>query len=519
MKNLILAVLILSTCHSFAQTRIITHLTSGGDFETTMILANTAATDQNYRIGAYDRQGNLSALAEGTLAAGKTLFTTPGELFPPQGPDGEQGQWITMAPMPTSRQELPMALLDGKIYVCGGLLASGLTSDIVEVYDPATDSWETAPPMPAPLHHSSLEALDGKLYVIGGYFSVPFTPKRDVFVYNPSTRVWSAGVELPITNGGSASVVLNGGIHVLGGTGSSGGGHYRYTPGASEWERLTPLPFQTEHLAATIYDGKIYIFGGRWTINTNQTAVYDPATTNWTLLAPMPTPRSGLAAATLGDRIYVVGGELPGAFDTNEEYDPLSDSWRTVAPMSSPRHGMDAITYDNKIYVIGGAPEQGFSDTDLNEAFSIGGETPEISHLVIEEGDQIQVTVAYRSARSDVLTSPAHTSETQTSSQRWRIYPGNTSLTWDGIAVVNLGGEATAFTVSLRDSDGQILGQTQYNDLQPMAKQLVVLSNDLPPAVDSYYHLEATQAVAVVALRGDQADSALLWENAALAIP
>jgi N-acetylneuraminic acid mutarotase len=70
------------------------------------------------------------------------------------------------------RSEITSAILnDGKIYVIGGLNATGKNIDAVEVYDPSTDRWSnnTAAPLPEQRDHAAAAAYNGKLYVVGGY--------------------------------------------------------------------------------------------------------------------------------------------------------------------------------------------------------------------------------------------------------------------------------------------------------------------------------------------------------------
>src|SRR5262245_64402144 len=94
------------------------------------------------------------------------------------------GTWQTLAPMPTARQELATAALNGKIYAIGGYDSSGTPTNIVEVYDPATNTWSSAHPIPFPLHHNSAAVAAGKLYSFGG-------PSTLAFVYDELNDSWS----------------------------------------------------------------------------------------------------------------------------------------------------------------------------------------------------------------------------------------------------------------------------------------------------------------------------------------
>jgi N-acetylneuraminic acid mutarotase len=59
--------------------------------------------------------------------------------------DPENNTWQERSPMPTSRNHAAIGVVNGKIYVLGGRLGAVFVNasptDVVEEYDPATDSW------------------------------------------------------------------------------------------------------------------------------------------------------------------------------------------------------------------------------------------------------------------------------------------------------------------------------------------------------------------------------------------
>ena len=74
--------------------------------------------------------------------------------------------------MPTARESVAACSVDGKIYAMGGMTPdsvfwSGLR-DIVEVYDPGTDTWSTKRKMRTARLWFSTSVVDGKIYLIGG---------------------------------------------------------------------------------------------------------------------------------------------------------------------------------------------------------------------------------------------------------------------------------------------------------------------------------------------------------------
>src|SRR6187399_1301515 len=94
------------------------------------------------------------------------------------------GTWQTLAPMPSFRQELASAVLDGKVYVMGGLDENVVSTATVEVYNPATNSWSAAAPLPFIMNHNSAAVAGGRLYCFGGGGNV-------TFVFDPPSNSWS----------------------------------------------------------------------------------------------------------------------------------------------------------------------------------------------------------------------------------------------------------------------------------------------------------------------------------------
>ena len=282
------------------------------------------------------------------------------------------GRWITRPALPTPRQEMPHAVLDGKIYVVGGLDGARTASNLVEVYDPATGVWSTAASLPIPMHHLTLAPANGKLYVLGGYVGDSFNPTPRVFEYDPSADTWTEKTRMPTSRGAHVAVTVDGTIYVIGGAafGAILGTNQMYNPATDTWTTLPAMPTPREHLAAAAIDGTIYVIGGRTSFNNFRTLeVFDTDTGSWTLLQGMPTARGGLAAAALHGKLYVFGGEFPGVFSQNEVYDPATDQWQQAAPMPAPRHGIGAVAAADTIFIIGGGPVAGFGVTNVNSGF------------------------------------------------------------------------------------------------------------------------------------------------------
>ena len=64
--------------------------------------------------------------------------------------DTESGVWSTLAPMPTARWGAAAFVLEGKIYVYGGVVWADCVggTDVVERYDPVSGAWDTVSSLP-----------------------------------------------------------------------------------------------------------------------------------------------------------------------------------------------------------------------------------------------------------------------------------------------------------------------------------------------------------------------------------
>jgi hypothetical protein len=76
------------------------------------------------------------------------------------------GVWIPACPLPRPRGAGAAGVIDGRLYVVGGLRASSVAD--LAVYDPASDTWTELAPMPTARDHLAAGVVDGRLYAVGG---------------------------------------------------------------------------------------------------------------------------------------------------------------------------------------------------------------------------------------------------------------------------------------------------------------------------------------------------------------
>ena len=139
--------------------------------------------------------------------------------------DPATNRWETRSPMPTARNHAFASVVGGKIYIIGGQLGGSFTSaasntDVVEEYDPTTDSWGVPRArMPTPRSGGAHGTYRGRIYVAGGqtYDAHLLTAHRALEAFDPATNQWSILPSMPSPRHGVAGVVIGNRFHLIGG--------------------------------------------------------------------------------------------------------------------------------------------------------------------------------------------------------------------------------------------------------------------------------------------------------------
>lgn len=280
------------------------------------------------------------------------------------------GTWYPLASMPTPRQEVATSVLNGEIYVIGGFNTAGQATNVVEVYNPNTDTWRRAAPLPIVNDHGAAATVLGGIIAFGGQ-------SNRTFVYLAEGDFWFELASMRYQHGGTPAVgvLYDDYIIVAGGTGGGMTGNEveLFDPYNNVWIELARMGVPRNHTAGGVIDNQFYVAAGRGSAGSATAfEVYDPTQNTWTRLPNLPTGRSGVAAGVVYGCLYVIGGEMPGVFSEVEVYDPGAGAWSAATPMLTPRHGIYASVIDNAIYIPGGAIQQGFGATGINEVFVVG---------------------------------------------------------------------------------------------------------------------------------------------------
>jgi N-acetylneuraminic acid mutarotase len=271
--------------------------------------------------------------------------------------------WAFKAPMPSERKYTATAILNGKIYVIGGMLESGgaVITNQVEAYDTITNTWSTVAPLNTQRAYVAASTANGKIYVFGGRTdaSCGSCQTNTVEMYDASTNTWSYVASMPEPRQGHTSSEVNGKIYVIGGTDWTVKKDtvWEYNPTTNSWDP-TPksnMPTARCHMQSAVIDGKIYVPAGVIT-DTGLTTleVYDPSNDTWETKANLNYGRWYAATAAVNGKLYVFGGMSNG--DKVEEYDPSTNVWLIKPNMPVPmnEYSNSSAQYNGKIYLFGG---------------------------------------------------------------------------------------------------------------------------------------------------------------------
>ena len=227
------------------------------------------------------------------------------------------GTWTTKKSMPTARSGAETAVWNGEIYVIGGR-AGNTVMNTVERYTAATDTWTTMPSMPTARWYPMVEAVDGKIYVVGGIAGTGDARRTlSAFeVFSVSDNTWTKLPDAPFSRQNGATAAIGSDLYVISGRGGTGEGAStvalvnKYSSTASRWTTVSSLPTaRTGVRGGATENGKIAVAGGAAEEKTIPAVlVYSPQTDRWEQQGSLQSPRSGQSCVVIGNTLYVLSG-------------------------------------------------------------------------------------------------------------------------------------------------------------------------------------------------------------------
>jgi len=289
-------------------------------------------------------------------------------------PQGEGGEWVKKADMPTIRTGLSSSTVNEKIYAIGGEALLGnnnhVFSSAIEEYDPKTDTWTRKSNMPTARNFLSTSAVSGKIYAIGGW-AVNVGVFSTVEEYDPMTDTWIKKADMPTPRAYLSASTVNEKIYAIGGAAGPDenvalAAVEEYDPKTDTWTKKADMPTARHSLSTSAVNGKIYAIGG-WGPNVGVFSTveeYDPMTDTWIKKADMPTGRCRLSTIAVNGKIYAIGGHDGNTpISIVEEYDPNTDTWTKKVDMPTATYSLSTSAVNGKIYAIGGEDNTSFLST------------------------------------------------------------------------------------------------------------------------------------------------------------
>lgn len=285
-------------------------------------------------------------------------------LLPGTMQAAEEG-WQPKADLLEIKDRMNLVSVNGKLYAIGGLSGKKYINAIDE-YEVETDKWTTKTTFPTGGRSSSSSVvIDGKIYITGGVASSGAVTKS-LDIYDPSTNVWTKGADLPVTLAGHSSQVVNNKIIVVGGFTRFNDAvttTYEYDVSTNSWSKKADMLESRRYTSSALIDGKIYATGGYNDSKGVLSSVeeYDPVKNIWTKKTDMPKERYNTATISHNGLMYVIGGALATASlsgpatDAVDIYDPKTDKWSIGPSLDIPRHSIAVAELDGKLYIAGGS--------------------------------------------------------------------------------------------------------------------------------------------------------------------
>lgn len=244
---------------------------------------------------ATDQSGRIYAV--GGVTSGE-VFTASAERYDPT-----TSTWTYVAPLPEAVAAGAMtALPGGDLLLAGGQVSAGL-SDRTYLYSVLQNQWTLAAPLSLPRFATvAVLASNGRAYVIGGSTTGPYAAVDLIEEYDPASNTWTTRAQMTTARYTPAAIADGSLIYVFGGSdGSPLASAEVYDPSTNQWAPIASMQSARSHMAgARPLPGWVLVVGGAevdqahtvedYTVNTNVWGAGVPATPTATVtVTPTPT--------------------------------------------------------------------------------------------------------------------------------------------------------------------------------------------------------------------------------------
>ena len=288
--------------------------------------------------------------------------------------------WEEVAPLPVGLSAHAAVLLQGSVYVGGGLEGKSITdkkpSYKLHIYNICANQWSTSPII-TPHCSFAMTILDDKLIIAGGDKDDVPTNKVHILdrgVWKYYSAMPTARTDLSAVGYQSMLITVGGQIKI----------NTKWTKLATTelldttngcWYACDDLPVPHSQLKCVVVTGILYLLGGVSQGTKPSLQVFTASLGNlsshqlkWQSLPDTPWCYSA-PVALYNKFLLTVGGREPSdkASQTTEvcAFNPSTGVWRQIMNIPEPRHLPGTVcTTSNQLIVLGGLTRQGQYSTN-----------------------------------------------------------------------------------------------------------------------------------------------------------
>jgi DNA-binding CsgD family transcriptional regulator len=287
-------------------------------------------------------------------------FPGPQPIHSSQSP-GTASRWKALAQLSQPRRRLAAVTHGSRVYAIGGETAQGITG-AVDIYAADADDWNPAADLPNPVADIGAAVVDGRIYVPGGVLADGSYSDR-LQVYAPEQDgpgTWTTETPMPRPMSAYAIAAHGNAVYLFGswdGT-SYSADTVRYDVDTKQWSVQNPMSAPRAYAGAGTVGDKIYVLGGYDGQSELDTCeMYDPLVDRWQSCPPLNAPRGGIGVAVVGETLYAIGGGWESYLVENEYMTVSSETpgWQTFAsPLLQEWRNLGVAANGTFIYAIGG---------------------------------------------------------------------------------------------------------------------------------------------------------------------
>lgn len=275
----------------------------------------------------------------------------------------ELEEFVSAIPAGAGNNSMGTAAVGPKVYLFGGLTASGLDTrqSTIHAFDTENKTIkQLSVTLAQAASYPAAAAVGSKIYIFGGLIGDLASSPKDfqsrIQVFDAeSNTIETLDVTLPTANGDMAAAAIGKNVYLFGGYFDQTGIYVFQSESNTISKLSATLSAGARAIAAAAVGSKVYLFGGRVNdemISTIQ--VFDAERyTLETLDVTLPTATAHVGAAAVGTKIYLFGGR--GALSTIQVFDTESNTLTTLSEALPVALGwIRAETVGTNIYLFGG---------------------------------------------------------------------------------------------------------------------------------------------------------------------